>query len=496
MSNGLVIKKVGKSEPVQVLEMEQVFVPLKCQNEKYECSLPPEETQQFCIKHILQDPTAPYKQCSFLFSNGKQCTQAKFAEERKDPKWVNSRTFCDKQIKFISFSSYTTFCTEHSRLSQLNKTKSTVGSFKQIDSTETLVNSLAHHVMIDKVKPQSTTKLNPFDDDEEIDVVTPTVDPFTDINAFEVNNRGKTILDYASDSSSDEDTPTTLVNTWRSHELDNSDDESVDSSDEDLLKHAGIYTVDEVVTVSKQKMQRLQTLYIDQFHRLQYVLREKRRVYLQDLKKEKDSLSSIHDQARDSPKERKLYNNLKAMNHYHRRYGVEALLHRQFLEKRQKQIEPALMSAPILPQQKNIPKCIFSEGGVKCNERSIPCCRYCRKHIMEDKKQILFKACAVEKSGIVCQEPVVNIFDDYACVLHTSLPTPKTYIKRKYESETEEDDCEAPMVFKKEKSLDIEMDTTTSDLTSDCIIIDDEDEKLGDLELKIESTSADEVIVA
>lgn len=351
------------------------------------------------------------------------------------------------------------------------------------------MNSIAHHVKIDKVKPQSTTKITPFDDEEEIDVVTPTVDPFIDISAAEINNRGKNILDFASESSSDEDTPTTMANTWRGHELDNSDDESVDSSEEDLLKHAGVYTIDEVVTISKEKMQRLQSLYIDQFHRLEYVLREKRRQYLQDLKKEKESLSSIHDQYKDSPKERKLYSNLKAMNHYHRRHGVEALLHRQYREKRQKQLEPTVMAAPF-PQQKNFPKCIFSEGGVKCNDRSIPCCRYCKKHIMEDKKQILFKACGIEKSGIVCQEPIVNIFDDSACVLHMTLPQPRTYVKRKYESETEEDENDASVTVKCEE---VEMDISTSD----CIIIDYLQEVKQEEELIIEATSTEnEVIVA
>lgn len=375
----------------------------------------------------------------------------------------------------IFFFSYSTYCIEHSRLSQLNKTKSTVGSFVQVESTEMLTQSLAHHVKMDKVKPQSTTKITPFDDDDEIDVVTPTVDPFTDIETVEINNRGKNILDYASDSSSDnDDFTTTLANTWRSHELDNSDNESVDS-DEDPLKHAGVYTVDEVVTISKEKMQRLQALYIEQFHRLQYVLREKKRQYLQEFKKEKETYSSIHDQPKDSPRERKLYNNLKAMNHYHRRHGAEALLHRQFMEKRQKQMEPTLMAAPVLPQQKNIPKCIFSEGGVKCNDRSIPCGRYCRKHILEDKKQILFKNCGVEKSGIICQEPVQHIFEDSACVLHTMMPQPKVYVKRKYESETEEEDCEAPL--KKELH---EVDSFADDSTQ---------------EFRIEPTSTDEVIV-
>lgn len=466
---------------------------IKCQNPSFSCSLPTESGYSYCIKHILKDPNAPYKQCLYGFTNGKQCTQAKLAEERNESELVSSPNFVVKYLLILGFHfSYSTFCFEHSRMSQHNRTKSTVGSFKHSISTETIIHGLAHHVKLDKVKPQSTMKISPFDEDEEIDVGT--LDPFLDINSVEMNNKGKNILDFASDSSSDEDMPTTLANTWNGYELDNSDDESVDSSDEDLLKHAGVYTVDELVTISKDKMQQLQTLYIDQFQRLQHVLREKRRQYLLDIKKEKESLSSIHDQVKDTPKERKLYNNLKAMNHYHRRHGVEALLHRQFLEKRQKLIEPSLMSAPILPQQKNIPKCVFIEGGVKCNERSIPCCRFCKKHIMEDKKQVLFKACGVEKSGIVCQEPVVNIFEDSACVLHTSMPLPKTYIKRKYESETEEDD-EALLNIKMEESVDHEMDTTTCELT-DQIIKTEEFNDVSMLNQSSESTNHEEVIVA
>lgn len=303
-------------------------------------------------------------------------------------------------------------------------------------------------------------------------MTTPTVDPFVDLNAVEFNNRGKNILDYASDSSTDDETLTTMNNTWKCHDMDNSDDESDDSSDEDVLKHAGVYTIDELVTLSKQKMERLQSLYIDQFQRLQYVLKEKRKQYLQDLKKEKETLCSINEQSKNSPKERKLYNDLKALNRYHRRYGVESVLHRQYLEKRQKQVESQL-AVPIVQIPKNIPKCIFSEGGVKCNERSVPCCRYCRKHILEDKKQILFKACGVEKSGIVCQEPVVTMLTENAtCVLHTTLPSPRIYMKRKYESETEEDDDEQTQI-KKENSGDI---TTTESLLN---------------EIKIESTSAE-----
>lgn len=56
-----------------------------------------------------------------------------------------------------------------------------------------------------------------------------------EINSQEINERGRKILDYASDSSTDDDMPT-ISNTWRGYEMDNSDNESVDSQNEDLLK--------------------------------------------------------------------------------------------------------------------------------------------------------------------------------------------------------------------------------------------------------------------
>lgn len=58
-----------------------------------------------------------------------------------------------------------------------------------------------------------------------------------DINATIKNSNGRRVLDYASDSSSDPDVPT-VNNTWRGQDLDNSDNESIDSQNEDLLKYA------------------------------------------------------------------------------------------------------------------------------------------------------------------------------------------------------------------------------------------------------------------
>lgn len=359
---------------------------------------------------------------------------------------------------------------------QLNKMKGTIGRKKQMQTSESIISSLSHYVQTEKSKPQSTTKIAEDDEEEEI-TVTSNTDPFLEIKAIDANNRGRKILDYASDDDDDSesDTVVTLNNTF-SNDIDYSDDDSIDSEDDDFLKHAGIFQIEEVVKISQEKMVKLQSLYIDQFQRLQKVLREKRRSYLYGVKREKEIYSNIFDQYRDSPRERKLYQKFKAMNHYHqRKHGVEAVLHKKFLEKRL-QSELAIIPASLMT--KNIQKCNFSDG-VKCTEKAMPGnTRYCRKHIMEDKKQILFKICGIEKSGVVCQEPVMNVFEDSTCVLHTTLFTsPRMYVKRKYESETEEDDS-----FNLVKDLKLEESAE----------IKTEDEEMAPIEVPIKENVVDE----
>ncbi|XP_055378571.1 KAT8 regulatory NSL complex subunit 2 isoform X2 [Condylostylus longicornis] len=373
-----------------------------CSNRTYDCTIPRIDGYDFCIRHILQDSRAPYKQCAYIYSNNKKCVQAAPKHDIKKD------------------SALTNFCFEHSRLMQLTKTRNSIGKYKQVDSNETLLNDLSHHLNIDKNQPLIS---NNDTDEEIVDVVTSNVEPFVSYNStnnFETISeavRGrKRILDYASDSSSDGDVPT-LSNTSKAYEWDTSDDESLDSGEDDVLKHAIIYTTEEATLITKQKMLKLQNLYMEQIDRLHHLLREKRRKYLQSLRKERETLCSIHDQPKETPQERRLYEKLKALNHYHRRNGVEAVLYKKFKEKRFRSAEGYVQKGPHGPV-----KCIYTEGGVKCGEKIIPCCKYCRKHILEDKKQCLFRACGIEKSGVICQEPVPNIFDDATCVLHISLP--------------------------------------------------------------------------
>jgi KAT8 regulatory NSL complex subunit 2 len=51
-----------------------------------------------------------------------------------------------------------------------------------------------------------------------------------------------------------------------------------------------VYTAEEVALIMRDKLIRLQSLYIDQFKRLQHIMKEKRRKYLHTHKQEKETL--------------------------------------------------------------------------------------------------------------------------------------------------------------------------------------------------------------
>ena len=91
---------------------------------------------------------------------------------------------------------------------------------------------------------------------------------------------------------------------------------------ENPLKHAGAYSAEEVIRIMRDKLIRLQKLYIDQFQRLQYLLKEERRQYKTALRKEHEAeLMSIQKQPKETPEDKIAYDQLKALNHYNKPAG-------------------------------------------------------------------------------------------------------------------------------------------------------------------------------
>lgn len=393
-----------------------------CNYLAHECSGQCVEGYDYCIRHILEDKTAPYRLCGYVYSgNGRRCVMPTPKGDKRE----------------------SGFCAEHARKAQLARQKSSRRHVPPT-SSESLLLSLSHYSKteynsaaaasggglrksVDSTRRfvgagsgDSNSRQSSLDgkegetQEDAQDYVTRALNPFVEMDAVRVNSAASRILDYASESDSDVEV------TVRGETAENasSDAESVDSQMEDLFKHAGVYTAEEVTLVTRDKLIRLQSLYIEQFRRLQHILKERRRRYLHALKREKETLSSIHNQSRESVREQKLYEKLRSLNHYHKRSGVEAVLHKKALERRAHATEGVnIRPAPTA-------KCIFTEGGVKCGERTLPVAKHCLKHILEDTHQVLFRPCGCRRADFVCREPVPSILEGASCVYHTNLPPP------------------------------------------------------------------------
>lgn len=102
--------------------------PQTCSFTQRPCSQPRLEGLEFCIKHVLEDKNAPYRQCSYVSNkNGKRCPNAAPKPEKKEG-WVCLFTpftwlrkyllqIFDCNVVFLSVR--VSFCAEHARRNAL-----------------------------------------------------------------------------------------------------------------------------------------------------------------------------------------------------------------------------------------------------------------------------------------------------------------------------------------------------------------------------------------
>ncbi|XP_056124003.1 KAT8 regulatory NSL complex subunit 2 [Rhinichthys klamathensis goyatoka] len=343
--------------------------PQTCSFTQRPCSQPRLEGLEFCIKHVLEDKNAPYRQCSYVSNkNGKRCPNAAPKPEKKEG---------------------VAFCAEHARRNALVQQAQMRKASASGPSPEVLLSQLSGYS-----RPESGA------------------------HSHEGRSEASRILDEESWSEEEQD-PIVLDQTWRGDP--DSDAESLDSDHEDPLKHAGVYTAEEVALITREKLIRLQSLYIDQFKRLQHLLKEKKRRYLHSRKIEHETIGSslLTGPEGLSMKERENLKKLKALRRYRRRYGVEALLHRQLRERRQAITEGGTPQAMRLGQ-----RCISFVEGTRCSNQCLPMTRHCVSHIYQDSGQVLFKMCPGLKD-VPCDRPVhMGQSEEPRCPLHLSLPPP------------------------------------------------------------------------
>jgi KAT8 regulatory NSL complex subunit 2 len=180
----------------------------------------------------------------------------------------------------------------------------------------------------------------------------------------------------------------------------------------------------------RDKLIRLQKLYIDQFQRLQHLFKEERRQYCHSVRREREEqLMSVHSQPKETSEEVASYEAVRALNHYNKPQGLEAVLYQMLMEKRQRAAaasggghltETTMASA----SNASLPKCSFNlTTNTKCGEVAVPMSKFCMKHVMSDSTQVLFRACGVTTTADdgPCETPVPDLFESTTCVFHTQL---------------------------------------------------------------------------
>ncbi|XP_076455979.1 KAT8 regulatory NSL complex subunit 2-like isoform X2 [Babylonia areolata] len=350
----------GKAALIRNIKSRGTSERLPCAYSHRQCTQTRLENYDYCLKHILEDKNSPFKQCSFTApKTNRRCTNAAPKSDRKEG-----------------------FCLEHAKRIVLSRQRA--GRKQRAKETaETLLEELAM---------SSAAALDASNDTKRL--------------RRPVDSIASKALEYGSSSDSDTEVPS-VDQAWRRDN--DSDAESIDSEQEDPLKHAGVYSQEEAALLLRDKLIRLQSLYIDQFKRLQHVLKEKRRKFLHTYKQEREMLGPIQAYKQD-PAQRKKYERLRAMRRYHKFFGKEALLHQKCNLRRIAVAEGVNHRPPVFS------RCTVNTPDGRCNKKVVPLSKFCMGHILLDPHQVLFEACRFRNGQ--CGEPVFSVDDVPLCRHH------------------------------------------------------------------------------
>lgn len=296
------------------------------------------EGYEYCTRHILEDKTAPFRQCAYTHAqSGRRCAYAAPKTDKRE-----------------------SLCQFHARKALQHRRSS---SKKQhlVETPQKVIEALEHYCR----DPQHSV--------DQSDTARNTV------KFYDVESDDDTLADdrqFAGDSDAD----------------------SVDNEAEDPLRHAGAFTVEEAASITRDKLVRLQSLYLGQFRRLRHVLADRRREYMRERGGPGRDLASPQDEAQ--------YRRYRAYYRYHRCHGAEAVL-RSRLKARQRADGPPSRKLCAHPA---------------CARAALPLAKLCRQHILHDRRQQLYESCPD------CSAAFLRVRGPGdSCLLHTApmpaLPT-------------------------------------------------------------------------
>jgi len=167
------------------------------------------------------------------------------------------------------------------------------------------------------------------------------------------------------------------------------------------LRHSEVYTCEEAVRYTLEKMLKLRSIYISELQLLSLDYKRLRSKYLSEIEKEASIYGRLEFETSEE-KDPRMWNIFQAMLRYGRLRGKSVLLRRRrrnFLRNQKKTAEN------LDDEKKKKETCQFNENDYKCCEMNLPASLFCKNHIRYDDRQLLFKTCDFQTCLITVYRP-------------------------------------------------------------------------------------------
>ncbi|XP_078376847.1 uncharacterized protein LOC144660154 isoform X3 [Oculina patagonica] len=321
----------------------------------------------FCIRHVLEDKNAPFKQCQFVAKyNGHQCTNPiPFAEDR---------IYCNSHLQVLGIVP-----------KKVRRKKPGEGVESEVNSSSSISESKGRTDVLTTPAltnmPSIPPQLFPFRLKKPKNQ--PQKRAYTNIPAIEElresrrkwqKDRADLFKIYGIDSSDDDSSSEGDEMPWQQMWLSSDSDIDYDA----LRRENNCLEAD----IRTAKISRLSTQLRRQLHQLRRTLRSRRNRY-------KDLLAS------GSVLVKAVHSNSSAC--------VDSLLENS---KKSRKARPR-------PAKCLTKTCAFSQDDVQCNKKAFPYTKFCKDHIMNDSKQVLYAQCTAKwPGGLQCSVPVFDVIHE------------------------------------------------------------------------------------
>lgn len=321
----------------------------------------------FCIRHVLEDKNAPFKQCQFVAKyNGHQCTNPiPFAEER---------IYCNSHLQVLGIVPKKNRRKKPGETgeSELDSSSSTTESKLRTDvlPTPSSTNMSSLPPQIFPLRPKKH-KIQPQTRNYNSN---PAIEELTESRKKWRKDRDDLFGIYDMYSSDDDSSSEGDEMPWQQMWLSSESELGLDA-----LRRENNCLESDIRTV---KISRLSTQLRRQLHQLRRTLRLRQRYH-------KDIVAS------GSILVKAIHQNSSAC--------VDSLLESSMRTRKTR----------ARPSKCLMKTCAFSLAEAQCTKKAFPYTKFCKDHIMNDSKQVLYAQCTAKwPGGLQCSVPVFDVIHE------------------------------------------------------------------------------------